>query len=192
MQRVAIQIIRDEHMAISAILYSLRFLTRRIRVGGEAPDFRLLHAMLDYIVEYPDRWHHPKESEYLFTALRERDASAGELVDDLEEEHQRGDERIEGLKKTLTEFERNSKNPAPFAEAVEDYARFQWEHIRKEEDVLMPLAERALTDDDWRRIARAFGENDNPLYGIRPKDEAERLYQKILSIAPPPIGYRTE
>jgi hypothetical protein len=52
----------------------------------------------------------------------------------------------------------------------------------------MPIAEKSLTADDWQRIAAAFRENDNPLFGIKPKDEAERLYQKILSLAPPPIG----
>ena len=189
MERAAIRIIRDEHLAISAVLYSLRFLARGMRDGG-APDVRLLHAMLDYIVEYPDRWHHPKESHHLFRTLRERNPSASRLIDALEAEHREGEVRIEALGRALTAFERDGGDPAPFASAAEDYARFQWEHIRKEEDVLMPLAERALTDDDWARIAAAFAENDNPLYGIRPKDEAALLYQRILDLSPPPIGHR--
>ena len=61
--------------------------------------------------------------------------------------------------------------------------------MRREEDELMPLAERALTTDDWQRIYEAFRENDNPLYGLKPKDDAERLYQRILALAPSPIGY---
>jgi len=189
MHPVAIQIIRDEHLAIAAVLYSLRFLVRRMRTESAAPDFALLHAMLDYIVEYPDRWHHPKESQFLFKALRERNSSAGALVDELESEHRSGDLLIVKLKHKLTALENGDADAlGAFAAAVEDYAQMQWEHIRKEEDVLMPLAERSLTADDWRRVAEAFQENDNPLFGIKPKDEAERLYQKILSLAPPPIG----
>ena len=193
MERTAIRIIRDEHLAISAVLYSLRFLARGMRdsgAGAASTDVRPLHAMLDYIVEYPDRWHHPKESRYLFCSLRERDPSAAGLIDALEAEHREGEVRIGTLGRALAAFERDRGDPAPFTGAVEDYARFQWEHIRKEEDVLMPLAERALTDDDWARIASAFAENDNPLYGIRPKDEAALLYRKILDLAPPPIGHR--
>ena len=195
MERAAIRVIRDEHLAISAVLYSLRFVARGMRDGGAraaSPDVRLLHAMLDYIVEYPDRWHHPKESRHLFRALRERDPSASRLIDALEAEHREGEVRIEALGRALTAFERDRGDPAPFASAVEDYARFQWGHIRKEEDLLMPMAERALTDDDWADIAAAFAENDNPLYGIRPKDEAALLYRRILDLAPPPIGQRAQ
>ena len=189
MHPAAIQIIRDEHLAIAAVLYSLRFLVRRMRTEGDAPDFPLLHAMLDYIVEYPDRWHHPKESEYLFKALRKRNLDAGALIDELESEHRKGDLLIADLRNKLAAFENGDRDAlVTFAAAVEEYAQMQWEHIRKEEDVLMPLAERSLNADDWRRVAHAFQENDNPLFGIKPKDEAERLYQKILSLAPPPIG----
>jgi len=189
MHPIAVQIIRDEHLAIAAVLYSLRFLVRRMRTEGEPPNFALLHAMFDYIVEYPDRWHHPKESQFLFTALRERNPAASELVDELEREHHKGDLLIVDLKHKLAAFENGDAQALPsFSKAVEEYARMQWEHIRKEEDVLMPLAERSLSANDWRRIAEAFQENDNPLFGIKPKDEAERLYQKILSLAPPPIG----
>jgi hemerythrin-like domain-containing protein len=185
----AVQIIRDEHLAIAAVLYSLRFLVRRMQAETDAPNFPLLHAMLDYIVEYPDRWHHPKESEFLFKTLRERDPSTADLVDELEREHQDGDLRIVDLKHRLAALERGDPQALPsFSQAVEAYAEAQWKHIRKEEDVLMPLAERSLNASDWRRVAQAFQQNDNPLFGIKPKDEAERLYQKILSLAPPPIG----
>ena len=189
MRPTAIQIIRDEHLAIAAVLYGLRYIARRIRDRGAQPDFRLLHAMFDYIVEYPDRWHHPKESDYVFKAVRERNPDARELLDELEEEHKEGDRLIEDLKGKLIRLERGGGDTRVlFVDAVERYAEFQWEHIRKEEDRLMPIAEKSLTAEDWRRIAAAFRENDNPLFGIKPKDEAERLYQKILSLAPPPIG----
>jgi hemerythrin-like domain-containing protein len=189
MRPAAIQIIRDEHLAIAAVLYSLRYLARRIRDKQDQPDHRLLHAMLDYIVEYPDRWHHPKESDYVFRAVRERNPKATDLVAELEAEHAEGDRLIEALKEKLIRLERGEADARVlFARAVEQYAQFQWEHIRKEEDSLMPIAEKSLTADDWQRIAAAFRENDNPLFGIKPKDEAERLYQKILSLAPPPIG----
>src|SRR5438093_8487193 len=102
MRPAAIQIIRDEHLAIAAVLYSLRFLVRRMRTEGVPPEFPLLHAMLDYIVEYPDRWHHPKESQYLFKSLRERNSSAGALIDELEGEHRKGDLLIVDLKHKLT------------------------------------------------------------------------------------------
>jgi len=188
MRPEAIQIIKDEHFAIAAVMYCLRYLVRQMRDHGEAPNFPLLHAILDYIVSYPDRWHHPKENDYLFAAVRQRSREGDALIARLEQEHRDGHPRIEGLKECLNGFERAGK-AEPFYAAAEAYAETEWEHMRREEDELMPLAERVLTVEDWQRIFEAFRENDNPLYGLKPKDDAERLYQRILSLAPAPIGY---
>jgi hypothetical protein len=35
---------------------------------------------------------------------------------------------------------------------------------------------------------RAFEENEDPLFGIKPKEEFERLFSRIVEITPPPIG----
>ncbi len=184
MHPTAVQLILDEHLAIASVLYSLRALVRRLRAGEAELDFPLLHAMLDYIVEYPDRWHHPKESRYLFSALRERNPGTDRLIGELEREHRDGDALIGGLARGLAAFERGGADTIqPFARAVEAYADMQWEHMRKEEDVLLPLAEQWLRADDWDRIAEAFRENDNPLFGIKPREDAERLYRRILALA---------
>jgi hypothetical protein len=61
-----------------------------------------------------------------------------------------------------------------------------------EEEVFLPIAERVLAEADWEEIGAAFRENDNPLFGIKPKEEAEALYQRILNLAPPPMGFGTE
>ena len=86
MRPEAIQIIKDEHLAISAVLYSLRYLVKAMR-GGATPNFPLLRAILDYIVSYPDRWHHPKEDKYLFAAVKRRTQEADALIAKLEREH---------------------------------------------------------------------------------------------------------
>lgn len=184
MHPAAVQSILDEHLAIASVLYGLRSRVRRMRTGEEPLDLPLLHAMLDYIVEYPDRWHHPKESRYLFATLREREPRAARLIDELEREHRDGDALIADLGRALSAFESGAAATIQrFAALVETYAHMQWEHMRKEEDLLLPMAERALRPDDWRSIADAFRENDNPLFGIRPRDDADRLYRKILSLA---------
>lgn len=74
---------------------------------------------------------------------------------------------------------------AGFPDAAERFAELEWRHIHSEEDELLPIAEGVLGDGDWAAIAQAFRENDNPLFGLKPEEDAERLYQKILSLAPP-------
>ena len=189
MRPEAIQIIKDEHLAISAVLYSLRYLVREMRHGAE-PNFPLLKAIFDYIVSFPDRWHHPKEDKYLFTAVRRRTHEADELIARLEREHELGYPMIEDLKRRLIAFQAGDAGAGEaFFDGAEHYAELEWGHLQTEEDVFLPIAERVLTAEDWAEINAAFRENDNPLFGIKPKEEAEALYQRILALAPAPIGF---
>jgi len=186
----AIQIIKDEHSAISSVLYALRYLVRQMRETAMAPNFPLLRAILDYIVSYPNRWHHPKEDGYLFLALKRRTKEANALIAVLEKEHQVGYPLIENLKQLLLDFQNDRPGAREdFFNLVDRYTELEWQHMRREEDDLFPIAERVLTADDWKEIYAAFRENDNPLFGIKPKEEAERLYRRILTLAPAPIGY---
>ncbi|AVR88067.1 hemerythrin domain-containing protein [Thauera aromatica] len=189
MKAEVIQIIKDEHLAISAVLYTLRYLVREMR-AGTPPDFTLLKAILDYIVSYPDRWHHPKEDEFLFAAIKRRTHEADALVARLEREHQLGYPMIELLKEKLIAFRNGDKGAdQAFFELAERYVGFEWAHLHAEEDLLLPLAERVLVAEDWATIGAAFRAHDNPLFGIKPGEEARTLYQTILRLAPAPIGF---
>jgi len=60
--------------------------------------------------------------------------------------------------------------------------------MRKEEERLLPLAEKALTQADWDTLGEAFRTNDNPLSGLKPREHADELFRRILHLAPPPLG----
>lgn len=185
----AIRIIKDEHFAIAAVLHALRHLINEIHAGAE-PNFPLLKAILDYIVAYPDHWHHPKEDKYLFAAVRRRSPDTEALVAKLEREHALGYPMIETMKQQLLCYQANDPGAKEdfFFTAVR-YIDFEYAHMKTEEEVLIPLAESLLQPEDWAEIDATFLENDNPLFGIKPKEEAELLYQRILELAPAPIGY---
>jgi hemerythrin-like domain-containing protein len=181
---IAIARIKDEHLALASVLYGLRHATARIR-AGDAPDFRLLFALIDYIRLFPERLHHPKENEHLFPALAQRCDAARLLIAELEAEHVTGDRLIAELDDALGRYAREgAAHFGAFATAVERYAAFQWRHVSQEEDILLPLAERHLTAGDWTRIATAFRAHAHPLSGLDPKAHAEALYRRILELVP--------
>jgi hemerythrin-like domain-containing protein len=183
MQPTAVRIIREEHTAIACVIHSLEYVAQRLEEGGK-PNFRLLHAMLEFIDEYPEKCHHPKENRYLFKILRERSPSAGRLLDELETEHTRGDELLKDLRRALERYELEGRSAlAAFNQLVTRFAEFHWQHITKEEDVLMPIARKVLTDADWREISEAFLKNDNPLAGLNPKEHYAQLFDRILHLA---------
>jgi hypothetical protein len=57
----------------------------------------------------------------------------------------------------------------------------------KEEQALLPLAEKHLTAEDWAAIEAAFAANDDPLAGAAERD-FQHLFQRIAEIAPAPVG----
>jgi hypothetical protein len=59
--------------------------------------------------------------------------------------------------------------------------------MRKEEVEVLPLAEKHLTDDDWRAIDRAFQANEDPIAKIEERDFA-KLFSRIATLAPAPVG----
>ena len=184
----AIRIIRDEHRSISAVLSGLIELTRVARNPGVQPGFAVFRAMIHYIDEFPERLHHPKEDHFLFARLAERAPDTRPLVEELRKEHVRGAELVRELESALLAFEVNGARDLPaFDAAVNAYAQFHWDHMRKEEERVLPLAEKHLTEADWRWIEEAFAGNRDPIADLRERD-FEQLYQRIVNLAPAPVG----
>ena len=184
----AIRIIYDEHRSISAVLSGLKALAQMARESAVKPDFAVFRAMVYYIDAFPERMHHPKEDAHLFARLLAREPAARPLVDDLQAEHRKGAKLVRDLEQALLSYEQIwPEGGLRFAEVVEAYAQFHWNHMRREELELMPMAQKSLTSDDWAAIEAAFLGNDDPIADLREKDFT-KLYQRIVSLAPAPVG----
>lgn len=189
MLNAALAIIHDEHRSLAAIIHALRYLVRDIREKGAAPDFKLFWAMIYYIDAFPEKLHHPKENAYLFARLRERTHEADEILTQLEQQHVEGTQHVRDLEHALGYYEAGKPEGfSVFAAAVEKFAEELWNHINLEEKLVIPLAKKHLTPEDWVEIAQAFGENGDPRFGTEPDHEFRNLFSKIVNLAPPPIG----
>jgi hemerythrin-like domain-containing protein len=184
----AISILKSEHRSISAVLHGLKELARMAQDAKVRPRFQVLRSMLRYMDEYPERLHHPKENDHIFSRLVAREPSARLLVEELQAEHEEGARLIRELERALLFFEEGWPAAASeFQQAVDAYADFHWKHMRKEEQQLLPLAERALTPEDWKAINEAFAVNRDPVAGLQERD-FEQLFSRIANLAPAPVG----
>ena len=66
MSHASLRIIREEHAALAAMLRSPQLIVERGPKTDVDRFFSVLRAMLFYVDEYPERLHHPKETELLF------------------------------------------------------------------------------------------------------------------------------
>ena len=186
--RKAVRILRDEHRSISAVLQCLQQLTRLAQDPAIKPDFAVFRAMIYYIDNFPERLHHPKEDNYLFARLLRRSDAARALVEKLMAEHVEGARLVRELERAVLAFEETwPRGAEDLAAAVNAYAEFHWTHMRCEEQELLPLAETALIEEDWKAIEAAFAGNADPIADLRDQD-FDKLFTRIVSIAPAPIG----
>jgi hemerythrin-like domain-containing protein len=182
-------IIRDEHRSIAAILHGMEYLVDRIRMRKAKIDPRVFRAMIYYLDTFSERMHHPKEDRFLFSALRNRGGDAAAAVADLEREHAAGGNALRRLEQCLVRYEEGGDREfQAFAEAVAKFVREYRNHMHKEESIVFPMAERLLSAQDWQAIDRAFAENRDPLAADRDNRDFEKLFERIVNLAPPPIG----
>ena len=186
----ALRTLRDEHAALSALLRTVMLMLAQSRASGRAPDFGALRAMLFYIAEFPEQRHHQKESQLLFPLLRARTPLARDVLDRLDQEHARGEARIRELEHALTAWEMlGAARAEAFEHAMRRYEEFYLGHMALEEEEILPLAERALSETDWRHLdAEMTGEAD-PLTGREPEAPYRALFARILDLVPTPFGF---
>ncbi len=70
---------------------------------------------------------------------------------------------------------------------------FYLQHMRLEETVVLPEAEKHLSDADWHALNAAFATNQDPLSSRMPRDpQFDRLFTRIVMRAPAPVGLGQE
>ena len=186
----SLQIIRDEHASLAAMLQSMRMLVERGPDESRKNFFDVLRAMLFYIDEFPERLHHPKESNLLFPKVVKASPKVLGAIDRLERDHMYSEKAARELQHLLLSWELlGSSRRAAFEEAFRKYVDFYLDHMHLEEEVILPEAEQVLGAQDWAEIDAAFDRNADPLTGkYPPSAEYEKLFGLIVQRAPAPIG----
>ena len=186
----SLRIIRDEHAALAAMLRSLSMLVTRGPGDDPSAFFDVLRAMLFYIDEFPERRHHPKESDLLFPKVVRAAPHTMQAVQRLEQDHLRGEHAVRELQHHLLAWELLGESRREvFDAAAKSYVGFYLDHMRLEESAILPEAEKHLGATDWQELDQAFATNCDPLSGSGPRDALyDRLFTRIVMTAPEPIG----
>jgi len=197
MNHEALRVIRDEHASLAAMLKSLlQMVHRGLDPEGRGEHerfFDVLRAMLFYIDEFPETLHHPKETELLFPRVAKAAPETAELIAQLDRDHHAGENRVRELMHLLMAWEYlGETRRVAFETAAKAYVGFYLEHKRQEETVILPAAERALSDVDWHALNTAFATNQDPLNARLPRNpQFDRLFTRIVMLAPSPVGVRS-
>ena len=178
MSNVIVALDRD-HANIANLLEILESEMLAIEVG-KTPDYSLLQNIMCYMIQYPDRIHHPRE-DLIFKQLVKRDPESRADVDIVLEEHiaiglagQNFDKLLRTSDTDSVEV-REQLGTAGFA-----YIRALREHMLKEEKKLFPLTLKVLTEEDWQLIDEELDAIGDPLFEAVIAEEYQRLYSLVI------------
>jgi nucleotide-binding universal stress UspA family protein/hemerythrin-like domain-containing protein len=185
----AIGIIRDEHRSLAAVMHAWMHSLAAARKAGTAADLALMRAIVRYVQHFPMKLHHPKEEEHLFQRLRERTTSCHAELDELERQHDRDDQLVAALAQQVealatADAEGRLSATRALDEGVARYAVFLWDHMGREEGVILPAAQRHLLPEDWAAIDAAFTGNCDPNFRGDTDKRYRQLFSHIVNLSP--------
>lgn len=178
-----------EHAALASMLKSVLLMVER--GPGDDPErfFDVVRAMLFYVDEFPEKLHHPKESNFLFPRVAQLAPELLPTLDKLEQDHLQGEHSIRTLQHHLVAWEMlGDSRRLHFEDAARQYVSFYLEHMRLEEAHVLPAATALFTPDDWKQLDAAFGGTRDPFAGASLEAVYNRMFTKIVTHAPAPIG----
>ncbi len=148
------------------------------------PDYYLMADITNYIQQYPDLVHHPKEDK-VYDVFTQRSNEAADIVEQLQQDHQKLPSKTIELHK-LFEAAANSVvliSREEIKKEAQDFLEMQKKHLNLEETILFPLIIKTLTEDDWKSlessIAMEISDKVDPLFGATIAECCENLYQSI-------------
>jgi len=158
--------LNEDHRRLARVLNA--FELECLALDSDAgPDFELLRDILDYVQSFPDTIHHPTE-DALFDYLQlNASLSAGEeaVIADNRAQHE---ELIESTRILLGMIDRVFSGAdldlAYLKLIMNNYLVEQRRHMEFENSRLFPMAEKRLSDPDWKVIEIQLKQAKDPLF----------------------------
>ncbi|MGF1628387.1 MAG: hemerythrin domain-containing protein [Kiloniellaceae bacterium] len=171
--------LRSDHSRMTKLLDALERQVGAFEDGGRL-DFEIADGVLHYCRSYPDRHHHPCE-DLVFDSLKRRNAGEAAKIGDLRREHAKLAELTAAFGASLDAMEQDvPMERDAFVSAAHDFLTGHRHHILMEEKHFFPAAERSLTPDDWRAVAKQLHPASDPLFDHREDERFDALFADIV------------
>ena len=174
--------IHEDHANMAQMLNALE---RQLQVfdAGETPDYDIVQGVVEYCLDYPHLYHHPKE-DLVFERLQAVDPEAAAGIGDLPGEHRELAALIQRLKEAVGAVLGDLEVPrGRFDETLREFLDTYRRHMNEEERVFLPAARRALGADDLTAIEARLDRPDDPLFGAPAEERFAALSRDILAWA---------
>jgi hemerythrin-like domain-containing protein len=175
--------LREEHRYFESLIEIAREQQELLASGGEA-DFKILEELLQYLTEYPEDYHHPRE-DILFARLREIDPESGVMLDSLLSGHEEIHNASSHLYYTVMRANSGENiRRKRLADSLDRFVQGYEKHIHDEDEIIFARALEVMTDQDWADVEGGMEHIEDPLFGKR----VRRRYRHLANVLEARIG----
>lgn len=171
--------LRAEHRHIAAVMALLAQQLNAIE-RGDLVDTHVLYEIMDYMVTWPDRFHHPRE-DLIYDYLAEVDHGMAGEVSDLEHEHDRMAREGREMLYFIERWRAGEVSGREVVDRGRAYIKGSHDHMNLEEEEIFPLIDAVLTRSDWRDLEAEdeLQPAADPVFGRRVQREFRHLARKV-------------
>jgi hemerythrin-like domain-containing protein len=171
--------LRAEHRHIAGVMELFGDQLKAID-NGQLVDTHVVYEIMDYMVSWPDRYHHPRE-DMIYGRVAELDGAAADEVDTLQRDHDANAKRGRVVLAEIERWREGEVSGAAVVKAGRGYIDHLYEHMNLEEKLVFPHIETVLTTEDWRELAEddQLRPVSDPVFGPRVQREYRNLTRKL-------------
>ena len=149
--------------------------------SGQTVDVGHLGQIVEFIQVFADRCHHGKEEDLLFVAMEEAGIPRqGGPIGVMLTEHMMGRSYVKEMSKAIVAYKAGDRSAVPkIAENARGYIALLAQHIDKEDNILYPMADRALTEATQQDLSEAFEEVERERIGAGRHEAFHELLREL-------------
>jgi hemerythrin-like domain-containing protein/quercetin dioxygenase-like cupin family protein len=180
--------LEQEHRTIHRVVASMSALADELEHGSEAQS-NILRDLVSFLRVFLDQCHHAKEDQCLFPLLESKGIPAsGCPIGALQHEHENGRALASQLTEAIESYTSGAAAARPLLiSTLRNLVELYPGHIWKEDYLLIPMANKVLTDGDQRNLAASFENVEKQIgRGLHEQMEAfpaslERAIQRLAA-----------
>lgn len=171
--------LRDEHRHIASVLALLSDHLNAIE-RGELVSTHVIYETMDYLVSWPDRFHHPRE-DIIYDYVAERESGMRDERAKLASDHDLMARSGRDLLQLIEDWRAGNADGKALIKDGRDYVQRAYAHMSLEEQEIFPAIDAALSREDWRTLAAddQLKPKRDPVFGRRVSREFRNMARKL-------------
>lgn len=171
-------VLEQEHQTMQGVVATMSLIADRLDAGHNVEE-AILRDISAFLRDFSEDYHHAKEERFLFPLLEARGVPAsGCPIAVLHHEHQKGQALLTQLDDAAQTVIASGAGKDALVTTLRDLVRLYVDHIWKENYLLLPMADKVLSEDDHATLRQQFDSIETGL-GAGKHQQLEQLSMRL-------------